>query len=188
MWKENEILKYLKEKLNEHRYIHSLNVSKTAIKMAKLYNADVDKANIAGLVHDCAKNLSNDELLEICKHNKIEIDSICEKTPQLLHGVAGSIIAKEVMGINDDEILSAIKYHTVGKKNMNLLEKIIYVADYIEPGRDFPGVDELRKATFSNLDDGLLMAFNSTIKYVIERNQLIHMNTIEGRNYILINN
>lgn len=188
MWSEDEINKYLEKNLNNHRYIHSLNVSKTAVELASLNNADINKAKIAGLVHDCAKNLSNEEILKICKNNNIQVDNISMNNPQLLHGWAAAIIAKQVMGINDEEILSAVKYHTTGKKNMSLLEKIIYIADYIEPGRDFNGVSELRKITHENLNMGLLKAFDSTIKYVIDRNQLIHMNTIEGRNFLLINN
>lgn len=187
MWSEDEIIKYLEKNLNNHRYIHSLNVSKTAVKLAELYGAEINKAKIAGLIHDCAKKLSNEELLSIFKNNNIKVDDISIKSPQLLHGWAAAIIAKQTMGIDDKEILSAVKYHTTGKKHMSLLEKIIYIADYIEPGRDFPGVDELRKITFENLDEGLLKAFDSTIKYVIERNQLIHLDTIEGRNFLLIN-
>jgi predicted HD superfamily hydrolase involved in NAD metabolism len=187
MWNEDEIIKYLEKNLNNHRYIHSLNVSKTAVKLAELYGADINKAKVAGLIHDCAKKLSDEELLDIFKCNNIRVDTISMNSPQLLHGWAAAIIAKQTMGIDDYEILSAVKYHTTGKKDMSLLEKIIYIADYIEPGRDFPGVDELRKITFENLDEGLLKAFDSTIKYVIERNQLIHLDTIEGRNFLLIN-
>ncbi|MDF2884673.1 MAG: phosphohydrolase [Clostridiaceae bacterium] len=187
MWNEDSIINYLEKNLNNHRYIHSLNVSKTAVKLAELYGADINKAKIAGLIHDCAKKLSNEELLIIFKNNNIKVDAVSINSPQLLHGWAAAIIAEQTMGINDEEILSAVKYHTTGKKNMSLLEKIIYIADYIEPGRDFEGVDELRKMAYESLDEGLLKAFDSTIEYVIERNQLIHLDTIEGRNFLLIN-
>ena len=105
----------------------------------------------------------------------------------LMHGLAGSIIAKHIMGIEDEDVLNSISYHTTGRKNMTILEKIIYIADYIEPMRNFPGVDELRKIAYSNLDEALLLSFDNTIKYVITKGQLLHLDTIEARNYILYN-
>jgi predicted HD superfamily hydrolase involved in NAD metabolism len=160
-------------------------VRDTAVKMAKIYGADIDKARTAGLVHDCAKYMSNEEILDIASKNNINVDEVAKANPQLLHGSIASVIARNDMGIYDEEILDAIKYHTTGKKNMNLLEKIIYISDYIEPLRDFPGVEDLRKKALVNLDDALLDAFNNTIEVVISRNQLLHMNTIEGRNYLI---
>lgn len=185
MWDEGQIIEYLKENLKESRYEHSLSVRDTAVKMAKIYGADIDKARTAGLVHDCAKYMSNEEILDIASKNNINVDEVAKANPQLLHGSIASVIAQNDMGIYDEEILDAIKYHTTGKKNMNLLEKIIYISDYIEPLRDFPGVEDLRKKALVNLDDALLDAFNNTIEVVISRNQLLHMNTIEGRNYLI---
>ncbi|CAB1240110.1 bis(5'-nucleosyl)-tetraphosphatase (symmetrical) YqeK [Clostridium sp. MT-14] len=185
MWNEEQIIEYLREKLKKSRFDHSLSVRDTAVKMAKIYNADVEKARMAGLVHDCAKYMSNEEILNIADQNNICIDEITRANPQLLHGSIAAIIAKNIMGIYDEEVLNAIKYHTTGKKNMNLLEKIIYISDYIEPLRDFPGVDKLREKALVDLNAAMLDAFNNTIEVVIARNQLLHIDTIEGRNYLI---
>lgn len=185
MWNEEQIIEYLKEKLKKSRYEHSLSVRDTAIKMAKIYNADVEKAGTAGLVHDCAKYMSNGQILSIAEQNGMEVDEVARANPQLLHGSIAAVIAKNIMGICDEDILSAVKYHTTGKKNMNILEKIVYISDYIEPLRDFPGVEELREKALTDLNGALLDAFNNTIKVVISRNQLLHLNTIQGRNYLI---
>lgn len=185
MWSEEEIKKYLKERLSEKRYEHSLNVKKTAVKLAETYKGEVEKAALAGLVHDCAKHMSDDEILSLADKNGIFVDEVSRLNPKLLHGNVGSVVAKKIMGVFDQEVLSAIACHTTGKKNMNLLEKIIYIADYIEPARNFPGVEELRKKAFIDLDGAILDAFNNTIQVVINRGQLLHLNTIEGRNYLV---
>ncbi|WP_333860076.1 bis(5'-nucleosyl)-tetraphosphatase (symmetrical) YqeK [Clostridium sp.] len=185
MWSEEEIKKYLKERLSEKRYEHSLNVKKTAVKLAETYKGEVEKAALAGLVHDCAKHMSDDEILSLADKNGIFVDEVSRLNPKLLHGNVGSVVAKKIMGVFDQEVLSAVACHTTGKKNMNLLEKIIYIADYIEPARNFPGVEELRKKAFIDLDGAILDAFNNTIQVVINRGQLLHLNTIEGRNYLV---
>ncbi|WP_123052953.1 bis(5'-nucleosyl)-tetraphosphatase (symmetrical) YqeK [Clostridium sp. JN-1] len=187
MWSEDQIIDYLKDNLKDARYEHSLSVRDTAVKLAEIYGADIEKARIAGLSHDCAKNMSNDDLLSIALSHNINVDNVYKENPKLLHGFIGAVVAKEKMGIEDEEILSSIAYHTTGKRDMNLLEKIIYIADYVEPLRNFPGVDNLRKEVTYDLNKAMLMAFNNTIKYVIEKEQLLHVNTIEGRNYILYN-
>ncbi|WP_446898720.1 bis(5'-nucleosyl)-tetraphosphatase (symmetrical) YqeK [Clostridium sp. LBM24168] len=185
MWDEEQIDKYLKANLKVKRYEHSLGVSSTAVKLADLYGANVTKARIAGLIHDCAKCMSDNELIDIANKNKIIIDEVLKETPNLLHGSVASIIARDKMGIYDEDILSAVAYHTTGKENMSLMEKIIYVADYIEPMRDFPGVDKIRKDAMENLDRALLGSFNNTIKHVIDKKQLLHLNTIKGRNFLI---
>lgn len=185
MWSEEQIENYLVENLKTKRYEHSLGVRDTAIKLAKLYGTDIKKAKIAALVHDCAKNMRDDEILNMAESHKVKIDNICKESPQLLHGAVAAIIAKEKMGITDEEVLNAVTYHTTGRKNMSMLEKIIYIADYIEPLRNFQGVEALRKVVYEDLDKALLMSFDSTIKFVIERGQLIHIDTIEGRNFII---
>lgn len=185
MWSEEEIKKYLKERLSEKRYEHSLNVKKTAVKLAETYKGEVEKAALAGLVHDCAKHMSDDEILSLADKNGIFVDEVSRLNPKLLHGNVGSVVAKKIMGVFDQEVLSAVACHTTGKKNMNLLEKIIYIADYIEPARNFPGVEELRKKAFIDLDGAILDAFNNTIQVVINRGQLLHLNTIEGRNCLV---
>jgi predicted HD superfamily hydrolase involved in NAD metabolism len=187
MWNEIQMEEYLRNNLKENRLKHSLGVRETAVKLAKKYGANIEKSRIAALVHDIAKEKKGEEILAICKVEGINIDNLSENSPSLLHGEAGAIIARDLMGVADEEILKAIKYHTTGRKNMSILEKVIYLADCIEPGRDFPGVEELRKLSESSLEAALLLSFDITIKSVISRGQLIHLDTIEARNYLIQN-
>ena len=188
MWNEEQIKSYLKENLKVKRYDHVLSVRDTAMKLADIYNEDLENAKIAALVHDCAKNMTDNELISIAQKHNLFIDEISKESPQLLHAPVGAIIAKETMGIENSDILNAVTYHTTGRKNMSLLEKIIYIADYIEPLRIFPGVDDLRNIAYKDLDMALLKSFDNTIKFVIDRGQLLHLDTIEGRNYIVSKN
>jgi predicted HD superfamily hydrolase involved in NAD metabolism len=185
MWQEERIKKYIKDQLNEARFIHSLGVMDTSEKLATFYGADPYKARIAGLCHDCAKKLSRNELINIAEKNEGKVEEIYLHAPQLLHGLVGAHISKNVFGIHDEDILNSIKYHTTGRKGMSLLEKIIYISDYIEPSRNFRGVNELRKLTYIDLDKVLLKSFDDTITYTISRGSLLHIDTIEARNYIL---
>jgi predicted HD superfamily hydrolase involved in NAD metabolism len=187
MWSEDKIKKYLKENLNEKRYIHSIMVSETAEKLASVYGADSSKARLSGLVHDSAKNLRNGDLINLAKLEGLEIDDVSLNTPQLLHGIAGAVIARETMGIEDEDIFNAVRYHTTGRINMSLLEKIIYISDYVEPSRSFPGVEALRELVSVNLDKALLKAFDVTIEFVISKGELLHKDTIEARNYLILN-
>lgn len=185
MWDEGKIKEYLKINLKPKRYKHVMGVRDTAYKLAIIHNGDSNKAILGALIHDCAKNKSNEEIIEIVKNSSYLLEDGDFMAPELLHGLAGAIIAKELMGIEDEEVLNSSIYHTTGRSNMTLLEKIIYIADYIEPNRDFPGVEDLREATFNNLDEGLLKAFNNTIKYVVEKGGILHKRTVEARDYLL---
>lgn len=193
MYKEVEVLlsidkikKRLKNRLTEKRYIHSLGVQESAIKLAKEYNVSIEKASIAGLVHDCAKNLNDDILLKYAAKFDILVDGVFAHQIGLLHGCIGAEIAKREFGIVDIEILNAIRFHTTGKENMSKLEKIIYLADYIEPNRKFDGVEQLREIALSNLNKAILMAFDKTINYVILKGELLHPTTIVARNFLLL--
>ncbi|KGM97930.1 phosphohydrolase [Clostridium novyi A str. 4552] len=188
MWSEDSMIEYLKNNLKPKRFNHSMGVRDTAVKLAKIYGEDINKARISGLIHDCAKYVKDKEMIEIYEEHGNIVDEVEKNMPAILHGKVGSYVAKEVMGVEDKDILNAIAYHTTGRVNMSLLEKIIYIADYIEPLRDFPGVDNLRDIAFGgDLDKALILSFNNTIKYVIEGNQLLHKDTIEARNYMLYN-
>ncbi|MFA9399248.1 MAG: bis(5'-nucleosyl)-tetraphosphatase (symmetrical) YqeK [Clostridiaceae bacterium] len=185
MWNLEKINLYLKDNLKLTRYNHSIGVRDCAINLARFYGEDEKKAEIAGLVHDCAKNLSDTEILSLLQDNNIEVDKIYLKSPFIFHGLAGSIIARDKFGIEDKEILSAIEYHTTGKDNMSGLEKIIYLADYIEPNRKFKEVENLRELAYKDLNFALLESLNNTIKFVIEKNSILHEDTIKARNYLI---
>ncbi|MBL4934035.1 bis(5'-nucleosyl)-tetraphosphatase (symmetrical) YqeK [Clostridium paridis] len=185
MWSKEQILQHLKENLKESRYNHTLGVVDMAKRLADINGVDQERAELAALIHDCAKNLHIDELFKILQDNSIEVDEIERISPQLLHGKVGAVLGEKLMNISDKEILSAVKYHTTGKANMSTLEKIIYIADYIEPNRNFDGVDKLREITIENLDRGVLGGIDNTLVYIIKNGGLIHPNTVEARNYLI---
>lgn len=186
MWSYAQIDDYLRKNLKESRYVHTLGVVQSACSLAKINRVDEEKTKIAALIHDAAKNMKIDEQYRILRDSNVHMDIISENSPQILHGWVAAILAKDLMGVADKEIISAIKYHTTARRSMSKLEKIIYIADYIEPNRDYPGVEELRKATFSNLDKGLLMGIDNTITFVIKQGQLVHPLTIDARNYLIL--
>lgn len=186
MWQENRIKDYIKIHLTKERYNHSLGVMKTSEDLAKYYGINPNKGRIAGLCHDCAKNFSANDLINKARSNGIIISEIYYKSPQLLHGLIGAYISKEMFHVEDEDILNAIKYHTTGRENMSTLEKIVYIADCIEPSRNFKGVEELRTLAYEDLDKALLKSFDDTITYILSRNSIMHIDTIKARNYLLV--
>ena len=157
----------LKEILPEKRYYHTLGVSYTAAALAMSHGADIYKAQLAGLLHDCAKYLKSSEMIAECEKYGIEITDTERLAPGLLHTKLGAYFAKEVYGVDDEEILSAILYHTTGKPDMSLLEEIIFVADYIEPGRpELPYIDEMRSCVFNNLHKATLYELKSVMEHI----------------------
>lgn len=141
---EHEITQQVKSMLSPERFKHSLGVMETAAKLAAHYGADTQKARIAGILHDCAKNIPKNQALSICEQEGVVLKDICYAEKGLIHSYLGAHLAKTRFGINDIEILDAIYYHTTGHKNMTLLTKIIYLADMIEPGRTIAGTEPLR--------------------------------------------
>ena len=169
-------LSYLKHK----RIPHVLGTEQEAVRLAERYGADVEKARVAALLHDCTKKLSMEEQLALCAKYGIQLDELEQKALKLLHSKTGAAIARDVFGV-DDEIYSAIWYHTTGHANMTKLEKVIYLADYIEPSRDFPGVDELRNVCYEDLDKGLLKGLEMTIEEMTAMGNPVHHATMEAR-------
>jgi len=175
----------LKEILGEERLEHSVNTSKVARKLAIKYDCDADKAEVAGLLHDCAKDLDYKTLEKMVFEYNIELDEIIRKIPKLLHPLVGAVIAKKEFNIQDAVILKAIKAHSTGAAQMSLLDKIIYLSDKIEPLRNMNGVEEVRKMAEINLDKAVLMALDMGLLYLISKDLLIHPISIEARNNIL---
>lgn len=183
---EDSIKEKLSKMLPDRRMKHSLNVADCAMKLCDIYKCDKEKIYIAAILHDCAKYLNLDEVEYYVSKYNVELDEFEKYNLALSHSVIGSYIAKYEFKVDDEEIINAIKYHTTGKENMSLIEKIIYIADMIEEDRDFPKVEVLRNLTFSGkLDEALLMSFDNTIKFVIDNNQLIHPRTVSARNYLM---
>ena len=175
----------LRELISKERFQHSLGVADTAAKLAERWGASREKARIAGLVHDCGKSPSKNILLKRVLEFGIVMDEIEKEEPQLLHGHVSAELALREFGIDDQDVLASIRYHTTGRVPMSLLEKIIYLADLIEPGRDFPGVDELRDLAGQDLDAAVLRAMDLTLIHVIQRGLLIHPRTVAARNWLM---
>ncbi len=176
--------KHMEKVQDEKRYEHTLGVAFTATSLAMRYNADIKKAQIAGLLHDCAKCMTNEERISLCNKNKIKITEIEYANPFLLHAKVGAFLAKEKYNVTDPEILSAICYHTTGRPQMTLLEKIIYIADYIEPGRKTaPNLDEVRHLAFENLDEALYKILSDTLDYLQDGEQKVDPMTAKTYEY-----
>jgi len=173
MLNEEKIIEYLKENLKEARFVHSIGVMDMAVKLAKIHSVDIINAKFAGLLHDVAKNMTNAELISYCNENGIALDSIKLESPGMLHADVGADIAKKKFLAND-EIVQAIKYHTLANEEMADLDKIIYIADLIEEGRDLPGLEPIREVAYRDLDECLVLALTYCIENVEERGKTIH--------------
>jgi len=181
----DEIKRELKKILKPGRFNHTIGVMNTSVKLAQTYGADESKAAMAGLLHDCAREIKGEVLFELCERYHIPVDDVCRTQPELLHGPLGSKLSEEVYGVSDREVLDAVCYHTTGRENMSLLEKIVFVADIIEPSRNFKGVDEIRKDAFVDLDKAVLAALDGSIRYVLSKGALLHIDTVNSRNYLI---
>lgn len=183
----NLILSYrrnLEMKLDPMRYEHSLSVSYTCMNLAMRYGYDVEKAELAGLLHDCGKRYSDDIILKKCKKHNISFTPEEEAAPAVLHANYGAWLAQNKYGIQDPEILSAILYHTTGKPDMTILEKIVYVADYIEPRRykasDLP---QMRKLAYVDLDETMYEILKGTLSYLSRKSGKIDPMTLKAFEY-----
>ncbi|OLA48184.1 MAG: nicotinate (nicotinamide) nucleotide adenylyltransferase [Firmicutes bacterium CAG:176_59_8] len=173
-------MSYLKPK----RMPHVLGTEQEAVRLVRRYGGDETQARIAALLHDCTKKLDMAQQLALCERYGIMLDELEQRALKLLHSKTGAAIARDVFGV-EDAVYDAILYHTTGKPDMTRLEKIIYLADYIEPTRDFPGVDELRKTVYEDMDKGLLMGLTMTIQEMEEMGNPVHHLTRDARDYLL---
>lgn len=163
----DEIRNSLKEVLSNKRYLHSVGVEEVACDMALLHGYDMEKAKFAGILHDCAKYLSDEQLLEECIKYRLPVTDIERKCPSLLHAKVGAVYARVKYDIQDEQIISAIHYHTTGRPAMSLLEKIIYTADYIEPYREaLPRIMEIRKMAYTDIDRAVEMVAENVMDHL----------------------
>lgn len=174
----------LQAELKASRYIHSLGVMDEAVALAKLYGVDKTKAELAGLLHDCAKGYTFDEAIAYADKYGIVLDCDTLKCPPVIHAPIGALVAEHEYGITDTEVLSAISNHTVAGRSMTPLDKIIYIADMTEPNRDFDGVDELRRLSRENLDIAYKFAIKSSLLHTIRQNGYMHPMTVFAWNEI----
>jgi predicted HD superfamily hydrolase involved in NAD metabolism len=162
-----DLKKDLKKEMDESRYEHTIGVMYTCGALAMRYGYDLEKAMLAGLMHDCAKCMPNAKKLKMAEKNHLDISELERKNPFMLHAKLGALLAQKKYDIDDEEILSAIRWHTTGRPQMSLLDKIVYVADYIEPKRDkAPNLKEIRQMAFEDLDQALLKILEDTLGYL----------------------
>lgn len=169
--------------IRHKRVAHVMGVEEEAVRLAKFWGADPELARHAGILHDCTKYLELGPQLHLCEKYGIPLDDLEQKAVKLLHSKTGACIAKYIFG-EPDEVYEAIFWHTTGRANMTLLDKILYMADYIEPNRDFEGVEELRRLAYTDLDQAMLLGVESTIQEMEQRGVPIHKNTLAARDWL----
>ena len=183
-----EYKKIIKSMMSENRYNHCVNVSKEAVKLAKRYGGDEEKAAIAGILHDITKEMPKEEQLQIMLDSGIILDDIQKNAPKLWHGISGSVYIKNHLDIDDEDILNAVCYHTTGRAGMSLLEKIIFVADFTSEERTYKGVATMRKKSRKSLEDAMLYGFKFTFSDLSSRELAIHPDELACYNEIVLNN
>ena len=176
-----EIVAKEKSNMTEDRFEHCIGVSKTAQKLAELNHYDEDKAALAGFIHDYAKQVSVEEYREVIKTKGFDQD-LLNWNRSIWHGIVGTYFIQRDLKITDSEILTAVRRHTTADVKMTTLDKIVFMADYIEPGRSFPGVEEARKITYANLDKGVGYQLAHTLEFLIEKRDKIYPRTLDAYN------
>lgn len=178
-WTDEKIIELIRSRLKPDRFLHSLNVADSARTLARQYGCDENKAYTAGLLHDVMKNASGLEQLEAMDKAGLKPTKVELANPKLWHAMAGACYVKTEMGIDDEEIFLAVRYHTTGRAGMTLLEKIIYLADFISSERDYPGVDEMRELCQKSTDDAVIYALEFCIPNLVGNRQIIHPDSID---------
>jgi len=169
-----EIQKKLQKDMDDSRFVHTMGVTYTATALAMVHNCDIKQAELAGLLHDCAKARSQNSLLRLCQKNGIKISSYEQAKPALLHAKVGALIARSKYNITDSEVLDAIRFHTTGKPAMSPLGKIIYIADFIEPNRkELDALEEIRTLAFKDLDECMYLILKNILKWLEEKSDVI---------------
>ncbi len=175
----------LKKRLKEKRYYHSLCVADEALRLAKKYGADEKKAYFAGLLHDITKNAPESEHMELFEKYGIKPDDITLSTEKLWHAVSGAAYIKYVLKIEDEDIISAVRYHTTARANMTLLEKILYIADFTSADRDYDDVEIMRQKADESLQAAMVYAMSYTIKELVDKGSQIHPDTVAAYNQVI---
>ena len=181
-----EMRALLQQSLKPKRYEHSIRVYETALKMAEQFQADKEKVALAALLHDCGRQVPKEASVAKATELGIPVDPVEEAQPILLHAKLGVYYAVHKYGVdaNEKEVLDSIRYHSTGTADMTETAKIVFLADLIEPGRDFEGVEAIREASFQDLDRGMFLSYDNTIRYLLEDGLLIHPDAIAGYNQL----
>ena len=179
-----EIKKDLAKKLKKERFEHTEGVMYTAAALAMRYDEDIEKALTAGLLHDCGKFCPPKDQIKLCEKKGILLTDSEKEMPALIHAKLGAYLAEHEYGIRDESILNAITYHTTGRPDMTMLEKIIYIADYIEPNRKIiPGLDEVRRLSFTDINQAVCLSAGATTRYLKNGGKSVDPMTIQTYNY-----
>jgi len=183
-----EIEKYVGEldRLSEFRRIHSLNVSAEAVRLAEKYGADVEKARLAGLLHDVTKETSPEEQLKLIQNGGIMLTESQRRSPKLWHAISGACYIRDVLGIADEDVFNAVRYHTTARAGMSKLEKVIFLADFTSAERNYPDIDVIRRYAEVSLEDGMIYGIRSTLSRLLERSALISPDALAAYNEILL--
>ena len=182
-----EFLEEIKKRLNPDRLYHSLNVADEAKKLAKHYGADEQKAFTAGLLHDILKNTPDSELLQYFERNGIMLTETERASRKTWHAMAGADFLRRELHVTDEDILSAVRWHTTGRAGMTLLDKVLFVADFISADRDYPGVERMREKAYISLEDAMLEGLQFTINELVENAWPVHEDSIRAYNELVIN-
>ena len=183
----NNYVEILKERLTEKRFFHSLAVAKEALRLAEKYGADTKKAFLSGLLHDVCKDDKPNLQLQLFEEFGIILDTVEKNARKLWHARAGAVYLKEKLGIDDNEVISAVRYHTTAKANMTLLEKILYLADFTSEDRDYPGVEDMRCAVDISLEHAMREALIFTVVDLGEKGMPIHNDTLDAYREVVKN-
>ncbi|AHI55983.1 bis(5'-nucleosyl)-tetraphosphatase (symmetrical) YqeK [Listeria ivanovii] len=180
----NEVLKKVEAAMPNERFKHTLGVEKAAVELAEHYHMDVEKARITALLHDYAKYYRDEDAIKIIENEQYD-PRLLKFHRSLWHAPVGAYLAETEFGITDNEILEAIRLHTTGSASMTDFDKLIYLADYTEPGRTFPGVYKARRLALKSLDEAMLFALSNTITHLIKKNQSVFPDTLDAYNYFV---
>lgn len=187
MNRDAEYTEVLRGRLTEKRFVHSLNVAESAKELALIYGCDPEKAYTVGLIHDCCKDEPAGLQLSYMIENGVELSEWEINVPKLYHAMCGEVYARKEFGVTDEDMLNAVRYHTTGRKNMSLLEKVIFIADFISAERDYDGVEIMREKAKRSLDEAIVEGLSFTIKDLIDGEKIVHPDTLGAYNDAVFN-
>ena len=176
----------IKERLDPYRLHHSLCVSECAKKLAVKYGCDEQKAYVAGILHDVMKNTAPGEQLEFLRSQSVELTDVEKSNTKLYHAVSGAYYVKNVLNIDDEDIFNAVRFHTTGRANMSLLEKVIFIADFISDDRDYNDIETIRSAAWESLEKAMMIGLDFTLKEIVGRRQTLHPDSINLYNELIL--
>lgn len=180
--KYRSYIELIESKLSSYRFNHSVEVAKSAVYLAEKYGGDKEKMYVAGLLHDVLKEADREEIFRLVEKYSMNLSVLEQKTPKLWHAPVGAEYIRNELNIQDDEIINAVKYHTTGRKNMTLSDKILFIADFISADRDYNGADEMRERAEISLEHAMDMGLSFTITDLVENGRAVHPDTIDAYN------